>query len=99
MLLQQMESVEDLFVVLDVPCDARVVAVHRMRILRRFGSEARAIDDATQAHSEDELKARYREALVMIHEQCARGMRESEPVFRGLAQQLVQLKRRPSNTG
>jgi nitrogenase-stabilizing/protective protein len=92
--LSEMESVEDLFALLDVPFDPKVVAVHRMRILKRFGQEKARID-ALGALLEGEGKTQYVAALTLIHEQCSRGMRETEPVFKGISQQLVQLGRGP----
>lgn len=90
-----MHSAEDLFAVLDVPFDERVLAVHRMRILRRFGRALDRLETDELGLSEQEFKSRCVAELRLIHEQCARGMRDVEPVFRGVSQQLVQLRRRP----
>jgi len=65
--------------------------VHRMRILRRFGRELERLETSGQSASEQEFKDLCSAQLQLIHEQCARGMRETEPVFRGVSQQLVQL--------
>lgn len=93
-LLQRIESAEDLFVELGVPFDIRVIAVHRMRILRRFGRALAQLASAKEQWTEAEKRARYAASLGEIHEQCARGMREPEPVFHGFDQQLVQLRRK-----
>lgn len=90
-----MHTVEDLFAVLEVPYDESVLAVHRMRILRRFGRELERLEGPKPGLSEQEFKSRCSAELRVIHEQCARGMRETEPVFRGVSQQLVQLGRGP----
>jgi hypothetical protein len=89
-----METVEDLFSILGVAFNPRVVAVHRLRILKRFGNEKNRIDAEVPA-DDATRRAHYVSALALIHEQCGRGMREPEPVFRGLANQLVQLRRGP----
>ena len=96
--LAHIESVEDLFELLGVPSDPRVLAVHRLRILRRFGAEMTVIVRSAPDAPEAALLAQYAAALTSIHEQCARGLREPEPVFRGLGQQLVQLRRGPTST-
>lgn len=93
-----MHSVEDLFAVLDVPFDERVLAVHRMRILRRFGRALEQLEVEGLGLSEQEYRSRCAAELSLIHQQCARGMREAEPVFRGISQQLVQLRRGPTIT-
>jgi hypothetical protein len=93
--LSEMESVEDLFFALDVPYEPRVLAVHRMRILKRFGREMQVVDNVVGDASDGNLKPKYAALLREIHEQCSRGMREPEPVFRGVSQQLVQLRRGP----
>lgn len=93
-LLQRIESAEDLFVELGVPFDARVIAVHRMRILRRFGRELAQLSQSIDLGNETDKRAHYAAALNGIYEQCARGMRELAPVFRGFDQQLVQLRRK-----
>ncbi|MGC4066695.1 MAG: nitrogenase-stabilizing/protective protein NifW [Polyangiaceae bacterium] len=92
--LSEMETVEDLFSILGVTFDPRVVGVHRMRILKRFGNEKKRIDAEVSA-DDATRRNHYVSALALIHEQCSRGMREPEPVFRGLASQLVQLRRGP----
>jgi hypothetical protein len=92
--LSEMVTVEDLFAILGVQFNPKVIQVHRMRILKRFGIEKSRID-ADVAVDEESRRAHYVSALTLIHEQCGRGMREPEPLFRGLANQLVQLRRGP----
>lgn len=91
-LLDEMDSVEDLFDSLGVPYDPHVVATHRMRILRRFGREVEAVRISTD---EAETRKDLAEILGNIHAQCARGVREPAAVFGGITQQLVQLRRGP----
>lgn len=94
-LISRIESVEDLFSLLGVSLDPKVVAVHRMRILRRFGREMEALDKTVGPISDCGLRSLYAEALERILEQCSRGMREPEPLLCGQGQQLVQLRRGP----
>lgn len=91
----EIERLEDLFEALGVKFDERVLASHRMRILRRFGQELKELDELYPAPNEAEVQRLYATALATIYDQCSRGMREAEPVFRGVASQLVQLRRRP----
>jgi hypothetical protein len=93
--LREIERLEDIFETLRVEFDQRVIDLHRMRILRRFGQEIQKIDDLVPRPNEEQVRTLYAAALAKIYEQCRRGTREPEPVFRGLSQQLVQLRRRP----
>lgn len=93
--LREIERLEDIFEWLCVKYDVRVLEVHRMRILRRFGQELQKIDVFDPRPSEEEVRNLYAKALAEIHDQCRRGMREAVPVFRGLSEQLVQLRRGP----
>jgi hypothetical protein len=95
----EIERLEDIFEALCVEFDRRVLDVHRMRILRRFGREIERIDYLQPHPSEEAVRILYATALAEIHEQCARGMREPVPVFRGLSEQLVQLRRGPRDSG
>jgi hypothetical protein len=94
--LDQIERLEDIFETLGVEFDPRVLDAHRMRILRRFGQELTKVDELCPRPNEEQVRTLYATALSTIYEQCRRGMREPEPVFRGVSQQLVQLRRRPS---
>lgn len=92
--IREIESVEQLFELLSVPYESSVIAVHRMRVLRRFGRELETLERGGDSTTSDsEFKLRCAAILRGIHEDCARGMREPEPVFRGLEQPLVQLRR------
>jgi hypothetical protein len=94
--LHEIERLEDIFETLDVDFDSHVLDVHRMRILRRFGQELKKVDELVPRPDEEHVRSLYAAALSRIHDQCRRGMREPEPVFHGLTQQLVQLRRRPA---
>lgn len=94
--LNEIERLEDIFEILNIEFDPHVLDVHRMRILRRFGQEIERIDAIEPRPSELDVRSMYATALAEIHGQCRRGMREPVPVFRGLSNQLVQLRRGPS---
>ena len=95
--LAEIERLEDIFEALSVGFDQRVLDVHRMRILRRFGQELEKFDQLNPQPNEQEIRKLYATALSEIHDQCRRGLRETVPVFRGFANQLVQLRRGPSS--
>jgi hypothetical protein len=94
--LPEIECLEDIFDALRVEFDPRVLDVHRMRILRRFGQELQKIDRLEPQPSEEAVRTLYATALAEIHDQCQRGLREPVPVFRGLSEKLVQLRRGPN---
>lgn len=94
--LDEVERLEDIFETLGVEFDPRVLDVHRMRLLRRFGQELQKVDELLPRPDETQVRILYATALTNIYEQCRRGMREPAPVFRAISQQLVQLRRRPS---
>ncbi len=93
--LDEIERLEDIFETLGIEFDPRVLDVHRMRILRRFGQELQKMDELTSRPNETQVRSLYATALSNIYDQCRRGMREPAPVFRGITQQLVQLRLRP----
>ena len=93
--LRNLESAEQLFALLEVSFDSRVLATHRLRVLRRFGREIATLEQAPAIASDQDWKQHCAAILQRIHEECARGMREPEPVFRGLQEPLIQLRRSP----
>jgi hypothetical protein len=94
--LNSIERLEDIFEILRVEFDQRVIDAHRMRLLRRFGQELQKVDALLPQRNEAEVRTLYAAALAGIYDQCRRGMRETEPVFTGISQPLVQLRRSAS---
>jgi hypothetical protein len=94
--LGEIERLEDIFETLGVEFDPRVLDVHRMRILRRFGQELQRVEEFFPRPNEEQVRTLYATALSSIYDQCRRGMREPAAVFRRANQQLVQLRLRSS---
>jgi len=80
--IADIECAEDLFALLDVPFDARVLAVHRVHILKRFGQEMDALERRYPPLLEAERLPLYAAALRRTHELYARGGSETEPFVR-----------------
>jgi nitrogenase-stabilizing/protective protein len=74
-----LDRAEDFFAFLEVPFDPRVVAVYRLRLLRRFGLEKAEIDRAHRNASEPELLRLYAQALRGAHDQFAGWLRTAAP--------------------
>ena len=90
--LAQAETAEDIFERLGLEPDPRVLAVHRLHILRRFGRKVAEIDSQADALADDERWRRYAAALKWAHEQYEAGGGAQEPVFSGTAPGLVRLR-------
>jgi hypothetical protein len=98
--LAVMERAEDLFQAYGVTFDPQVLAVHRLRILRRFGRTLAALSSAhaDRADAEDE-RLRLAEALAEAHAYfAAGGTAELVPSLHGGAP-LVQIRRGPARSG
>ncbi|HEX7598130.1 MAG TPA: nitrogenase-stabilizing/protective protein NifW [Polyangia bacterium] len=89
---EEMERVEDLFARYQVPFDPQVLAVHRVRILKRFGQWAAALDGMPDPA---EKARRLAQVLSEVYDTVARGegLTRPEP-----APVLVQI-RRPAAAG
>ena len=61
---------EDFFAALDVPCDAAVLAAHRLVIMRRFGLEAAARLDGQADGDEATRRDIVRDALASAYAAC-----------------------------
>ena len=76
---QRIEGAEEYLEFFDLPFDPHVLAVHRMRLLKRLGSAVRAVDAGNPRT--DELRLRcYGEALRAIYQGLARPDRPCEGV-------------------
>jgi hypothetical protein len=67
---EEMERAEDLFARYQVRFDPQVLAVHRVRILKRFGQWASALDGIRDS---DEKDRRLAQVLSEVYEALARG--------------------------
>ncbi len=65
--LEGLESAEDFFAALGVPFDARVLAVSRLHVMRRFGREMDALLRGARGASEAETREALRGALRDAH--------------------------------
>jgi nitrogenase-stabilizing/protective protein len=69
--LSRLARAEEFFDFLGVAYDPRVLAVYRLRLLKRFGLEMAAIDAHEPRPSAPERRRLYAEALRRAHEQFA----------------------------
>lgn len=89
--LSALDGAEEFFEALGVPFDPRVLAVHRLHVLRRFGLEREAIDREDGLSGSARLR-RYRAALAGAHDLFTRSTARDEKLFRVFgAPQLVSL--------
>lgn len=78
--LETMECAEDLFAAYGVPFDPRVLAIHRLAILRRFGLRLGRL--GTSPGDADQRRRVLAEALAEAHDFFANGGRQERPVPR-----------------
>jgi len=93
--LAQVDCAEDLFVRLGVAFDPRVMAVHRLHVLRRFGIEVRRIEAHSPSMNEAERERLCQQALAEAHAHFANPSGLAEPPLRGLVRNLVQIRSHP----
>jgi hypothetical protein len=91
--LAQVECAEDLFARFGVDFDPRVMVVHRLRVLKRFGVEVRRMETQGPPISEAERERLYRQALIEAQAQFANPTRSAEPLLPGFDPSLVQIRR------
>ena len=94
--LDQVECAEDLFARFGVDLDPRVMVVHRLRVLRRFGVEVRRMETQIPSMNEAERERMYQRALTEAQAQFANPTHSTEPPLPGLGRNLVQTRRHPS---
>jgi nitrogenase-stabilizing/protective protein len=94
--LAQVECAEDLFARFGVDFDPRVMAVHRLHVLRRFGIEVQRIETQSPSVSEAERDRLYGQALADAHGHFASAGRSAEALSPGLGRGLVQIRSHPS---
>jgi nitrogenase-stabilizing/protective protein len=86
---------EEFFEALGVPFERRVLALHRLHVLKRFAEAAAAFRRDHPEASEPELRATLREALREAHDRFVGGGAPPENPFRPAPRgQVVQLGRR-----
>jgi hypothetical protein len=78
--LEPMERAEDLFLAYGVPFDPRILSIHRLAILRRFG--LRLAHMGTTPEDADQRRRLLAEALAEAHDFFANGGRQERPVPR-----------------
>jgi len=94
--LAQVECAEDVFARFGLTFDPRVMAVHRLHVLRRFGIEVQRMETQGTSMSEAERERRYQRALADAHAHFANPTHSTEPPLPGLGRNLVQIRSRPS---
>jgi hypothetical protein len=80
--LAQAGDAEEIFEALGVRYDSRVLARHRVHVLRRFGLCVEAFLAERPGASEGERRAALRSALREAHDLFARGAGRAEKLFR-----------------
>jgi len=93
--LAHVDCAEDLFARLGVAFDPRVLAVHRLHVLRRFGIEVRRMETLNPSINETERGRQHAQALADAHAYFASAGRPAE-VLPGLGRGLVQIRSHPS---
>jgi nitrogenase-stabilizing/protective protein len=93
--LAGLDDAEQIFEALGVPYDPRVLAAHRLHVLRRFGLAVETFLAERPLASESERRAAIRRALRESHDTFRRSTPRDERVF-GVhrARTLVTLRRR-----
>jgi nitrogenase-stabilizing/protective protein len=84
--LARIERAEHCFELLGVEHDPRVLAVYRLRLLKRFGMEIAEIEERRAPADETERRHLYAEALRRIHEEFThRAASDAPPPVPGVA--------------
>jgi len=94
--LAQVECAEDLFARFGVDFDPRVMVVHRLRVLKRFGVEVRRMETQSPSMNEAERERMYQRALTEAQAQFANPTGSAEPRLPGFDPSLVQIRRHHS---
>jgi hypothetical protein len=94
--LAHVDCAEDLFARFRVDFDPRVMAVHRLHVLRRFGIEVQRIETQSPSVSEAERDRLYGQALADAHAYFASAGRSVEALSPGPGRGLVQIRSHPS---
>ena len=94
--LAQVECAEDIFARFGVAFDPRVMAVHRLGVLRRFGIEVRRMETQSPSMNQAERERMYQRALTEAQAQFANPTRSAEPRLPDFGQSLVQIRRHRS---
>ena len=95
--LAHLSRAEDFFRFFGLEYDSRVLTVHRLHVLKRFGLDVAAIEEQRPLPDEPERLRLYGEALQRAHELFAGPPRPEQQVFQVLQGGLCQLgtPRRP----
>jgi hypothetical protein len=94
--LDQVECAEDLFARFGVDLDPRVMVVHRLRVLRRFGVEVRRMETQIPSMNEAERERMYQRALTEAQAHFSNPPDSAEPLLPGFDPSLVQIRRHHS---
>jgi len=94
--LAQVECAEDIFARFGVAFDPRVMAVHRLGVLRRFGIEVRRMETQSPSMNQAERERMYQRALTEAQAQFANLTGSAEPRLPNFGPSLVQIRRHHS---
>jgi nitrogenase-stabilizing/protective protein len=89
--LRSIEVAEDLFELLGLTFEKRVLVIHRLHVLKRFGEVFESIATKSAHRPEAERRELYREALRAAHDEFASPALTRPSVFAGVRRGLVEL--------
>jgi len=90
--LATIETAEDIFALFGLGFDARVLRVHRLHVIQRFGREVAEIDRLAPPLDDDERTCRYAAALQRAHDYYLSESHSAEHAFLGVQRGLVKLR-------
>jgi hypothetical protein len=89
--LRRLDGVEELFALFGLAFDDRVLRIHRLHVMQRFGRSVAEIDGLDPPLSECELWERYCAALKSAHDYYLNGPPLGVHDFSGVQRGLVSL--------
>ena len=91
--LERVECAEDIFALFGLAFDPKVLAMHRLHVIKRFGRHVAEIDAESPPLDDDTRWNRYATALKRAHDYYSAGTPTGEHEFLGVQQGLLKLTR------
>jgi len=91
--LKGIETVEEIFALFGLGFDPRVLRVHRLHVIQRFGRDVAEIDRLAPPLDDDERTRRYAAALQRAHDYYQNESRSAEHAFSGVQRGLVKIRK------
>ena len=89
--LRRVQAAEDLFALFGIDFDPRTLRVHRLHILKRFGTEVTELDACVPPLDDDERWRLYAEALQRAHDFYQAGAPTGTHAFSGVRGRLARI--------